>query len=81
MAKPDWGAIESAYRAGVMSLREIGALYGVTEGAIRKKARKLEWVRKGGTQLRKKGTQAKSTLTTAKLASRGGGAKKSAYGR
>ncbi|ELY6202300.1 hypothetical protein C5952_17610 [Cronobacter sakazakii] len=75
MAKPDWGAIESAYRAGVMSLREIGALYGVTEGAIRKKARKLEWVRKGGTQLRKKGTQAKSTLTTAKLASRGGAQK------
>ncbi|EDN2619929.1 hypothetical protein GHX70_16905 [Salmonella enterica] len=36
MAKPDWEAIETAYRAGVMSLRDIGALYGVTEGAIRK---------------------------------------------
>lgn len=57
MAKPDWEAIESAYRAGVLSLRDIGAQYGVTEGAIRKKAKKLEWVRKGGTQVRKKGTQ------------------------
>ncbi|MGC4125031.1 hypothetical protein [Enterobacter sp.] len=57
MAKPDWEAIESAYRAGALSLREIGAQYGVTEGAIRKKAKTLEWVRKGGTQVRKKGTQ------------------------
>lgn len=44
MATPDWEAIESAYRAGVLSLRDIGAQYGVTEGAIRKKAKKLEWV-------------------------------------
>ncbi|EAA6549424.1 hypothetical protein DLB95_08165 [Salmonella enterica subsp. diarizonae] len=50
MAKPDWEAIETAYRAGIMSLRDIGALYGVTEGAIRKKAKKLEWVRKNSTQ-------------------------------
>ncbi|ORJ47979.1 hypothetical protein B2M27_23135 [Kluyvera intermedia] len=57
MATPDWEAIESAYRAGVMSLREIGAQYGVSEGAIRKKAKKLDWVRKGGTQVRKSGTQ------------------------
>ena len=57
MAKPDWEAIETAYRAGIMSLRDIGALYGVTEGAIRKKAKKLEWVRKNITQVRKNGTQ------------------------
>lgn len=57
MAKPDWEAIETAYRAGVLSLRDIGAQYGVTEGAIRKKAKKLEWVRKSGTQVRKNGTQ------------------------
>ncbi|HCB5895406.1 hypothetical protein V6R76_19190 [Salmonella enterica subsp. enterica serovar Paratyphi B] len=66
MAKPDWGAIEAAYLAGVMSLREIGAQHGVTEGAIRKKAKKLGWVRKGGTQVRKSGTQKKSTRTSAK---------------
>lgn len=51
MAKPDWEAIESAYRAGVLSLRDIGEKYGVTEGAIRKRAKKLGWARSGGTQV------------------------------
>jgi uncharacterized protein YjcR len=46
MATPDWEAIESAYRAGVLSLRDIGDKYGVTEGAIRKRAKKFDWVRK-----------------------------------
>ncbi|QZN98222.1 hypothetical protein K6K13_08370 [Symbiopectobacterium purcellii] len=68
MAKPDWEAIESAYRAGVLSLREIAAQYGdgITEGAIRKKAAKLDWVRnkKNGTQVRKSGTQKNSVRTT-----------------
>lgn len=71
MAKPDWEAIETAYRAGIMSLREIGTLYGVTEGAIRKKAKKLEWVRKNGTQVRKNGTQKNTVRTTRKPASSG----------
>ncbi|EAA3382338.1 hypothetical protein UJ48_15790 [Salmonella enterica] len=71
MSKPDWEAIETAYRAGVMSLRDIGALYGVTEGAIRKKAKKLEWVRKDGTQVRKNGTQKNTVRTTRKPASSG----------
>ncbi len=57
MAKPDWEAIESAYRAGVLSLRDIGDKYGVTEGAIRKRAKKFDWVRKASTQVRKNGTQ------------------------
>ncbi len=57
MAKPDWEAIESAYRAGVISLRDIGDKYGVTEGAIRKRAKKFYWVRNSGTQVRKNGTQ------------------------
>lgn len=34
MAKrPDWEAIESAYRAGVISLREIASQHGISEGA------------------------------------------------
>ncbi|CAM7712019.1 hypothetical protein [Klebsiella pneumoniae] len=57
MAKPDWEAIESAYRAGVLSLRDIGDKYGVTEGAIRKRAKKFDWVRKASTQVRKNGSQ------------------------
>ncbi len=28
MATPDWEAIETAYRAGVMSLREIASQHG-----------------------------------------------------
>lgn len=71
MATPDWEAIESAYRAGVLSLRDIGAQYGVTEGAIRKKAKKLEWVRKSGTQVRRTGTQKNKARTTGKPASAG----------
>ncbi|HDR2753174.1 TPA: hypothetical protein QCJ76_001742 [Enterobacter asburiae] len=45
MAKPDWEAIESAYRAGVMSLREIASQHGISEGAIRKRAKRDEWSR------------------------------------
>ena len=43
---PDWERIEADYRAGVLSLREIATKDGsVTEGAIRKRAKKLEWTR------------------------------------
>ncbi|QWA09533.1 hypothetical protein GTU79_19525 [Sodalis ligni] len=45
MTKPDWEAIESAYRAGLLSLREIGAAHGVSEGAIRKRAKRDDWSR------------------------------------
>lgn len=37
---PDWERIELDYRAGVKSLREIAAEHGITEGAIRKRAKK-----------------------------------------
>ncbi|MGJ5665879.1 hypothetical protein [Morganella morganii] len=46
MAKrPDWEAIESAYRAGVMSLREIASQNDISEGAIRKRAKRDDWSR------------------------------------
>ncbi|HAX3614111.1 TPA: hypothetical protein JV334_002541 [Escherichia coli] len=45
MAKPDWEAIESAYRAGVMSLREIASQHGISDTAIRKRAKKEDWTR------------------------------------
>jgi hypothetical protein len=41
----NWAQIEAAYRAGVKSLRQIGAEFGVTEGAIRKRAGKEGWER------------------------------------
>ena len=71
MAKPDWEAIESAYRAGVLSIRDIGDKYGVTEGAIRKRAKKFDWVRNSGTQVRKNGTQKSNARTSEKPASAG----------
>jgi hypothetical protein len=43
--RPDWIAIEGAYRSGKGSLREIGGEYGVTEGAIRARAKKHGWMR------------------------------------
>ncbi|MEF6554079.1 hypothetical protein U9906_09785 [Escherichia coli] len=69
MATPDWEAIESAYRAGILSLRDIGDKYGVTEGAIRKRAKKFDWVRNSGTQVRKNGTQKSKARTSEKPAS------------
>mgnify|MGYP003442100569 FL=1 len=44
-AAPDWERIESDYRAGVLSLREIAAPFKVTEGAIRKRAKRDGWER------------------------------------
>jgi len=42
---PDWERIELDFRAGVLSLREIATPYKVTEGAIRKRAKKEDWQR------------------------------------
>lgn len=41
----DWESIERDYRAGILSLREIGTLYSITHGAIRKRAEKDGWTR------------------------------------
>ncbi|WP_233977291.1 hypothetical protein [Pectobacterium versatile] len=79
---PDWGAIEKAYCAGVLSLYKIAAQHDITEGAIRKKAAKLGWVRnkKGctqkGTQVRKSGTQKNSVRTTQSPVKSGDGEKR-----
>lgn len=41
----DWSAIERDYRAGVKSLRSIAAENNVTDGAIRKRAKRDGWER------------------------------------
>ena len=43
--RPDWEAIESAYRAGSLSIRAIGEKYGVSEGTIRSRAKSKGWLR------------------------------------
>ena len=40
----DWEAVEQEYRAGQMSVREIGRKHGVNAGTIVKKAKKCEWI-------------------------------------
>lgn len=42
---PDWEKIELEYRAGVKSLREIALGHEITEGAIRKRAKRDGWDR------------------------------------
>lgn len=43
--RPDWERIESEYRAGLLSVREIAATQGITHGAINKRAKRDGWVR------------------------------------
>lgn len=44
-AAPDWERIEADYRAGLLSVREIAGTHGITEGAIRKRAKRDDWQR------------------------------------
>lgn len=44
-AAPDWVAIEGEYRAGVQSVRAIADAHGISEAAIRKKAKQKGWMR------------------------------------
>lgn len=43
--KTDWERIETEYRAGQFSIREIARLHGVSEGVVRKKAKQFSWER------------------------------------
>lgn len=47
MSKPtiDWEAVERDYRAGILSVREIGAKCGCTHTAINKRAKSEGWAR------------------------------------
>lgn len=44
-SKADWEAIERDYRKGILTLRQMASANGITEGAIRKKAKEQEWAR------------------------------------
>lgn len=49
----DWEAIEREYRAGQLSLRAIASAHGITEGAVRKKAKAEGWERDLADKVRK----------------------------
>lgn len=70
MSKPEDSGLERDYCAGLLSNRKLAEKYGISEGAIRKRAIKNNWVRaeKNGTQkstqVRKTGTQKGQLRTT-----------------
>lgn len=51
---PDWIAIEGAYLAGGRSVCSIASEHGISETAIRKKAKKFGWVRDPSATVREK---------------------------
>ncbi|GAB2712615.1 hypothetical protein [Comamonas sediminis] len=56
-APADWDKIELDYRAGIKSLRQIGAEHGISEGAIRKRAKRDEWTRDLSERIQDKAEQ------------------------
>lgn len=72
MSQPEESGLECDYCAGQLSLRDLAQIYGLSEGAIRKRAKKHGWVRKGksgtqkGTQVRKSGTHNGKVRTSPK---------------
>lgn len=51
--QPDWEAIERAFRAGALSIRTIADRHGVSDTAIRKRAKASGWERDLSEQVRK----------------------------
>ena len=45
MTTPDWPAIEREFRAGQLSIKELGRQHSVSDTAIRKRAKALGWTR------------------------------------
>lgn len=71
--QPDWEAIERAYRAGLLSIREIASTQGITHGAINKRAKRDGWERNLKAKIQAKADalvskRAVSTLVSTKQA-------------
>jgi hypothetical protein len=49
-----WNVVEAEYRAGIKSLRTIAAEHDISEGAIRKRAKKEEWARDLAASIKEK---------------------------
>lgn len=45
MSAPDWSQIESDYRAGSMTVREIARYHEIPESTLRKRAKAGHWSR------------------------------------
>lgn len=57
VAAPDWERIELDYRAGIKTLRQIAGENGITEGAIRKRAKRDDWTRDLSERIQEKAEQ------------------------
>ncbi|MFK3971096.1 hypothetical protein ACI2KS_10255 [Pseudomonas sp. NPDC087358] len=68
-AAPDWELIESLYRAGVLSVREIASSQGITHGAINKRAKRDGWVRDLKAKIKAKADALVSKATVSTLVS------------
>ena len=53
----DWERIELDYRAGIKTLRQIAGENGITEGAIRKRAKRDDWTRDLSERIQEKADQ------------------------
>lgn len=63
--KPDWERIGAEYRAGVKSIREIARAHGISETAIRKRAKKEGWKRDLTNEVRQRSKQSLTERTAA----------------
>jgi len=63
-SKADWEAIEREYRAGQLSIREIGRKHGVSDTAVRKEAKARGWVRGEAAPVRTEGSRANRSEPT-----------------
>ena len=63
----DWEGIEVEYRAGVKTLRDIASSYGITHGAINRRALRDDWVRDLSAKIK---TKADAIVSKAEVSSR-----------
>jgi hypothetical protein len=66
----DWDAIERDYRIGIKTLREIASSFGITHGAITRRAKKYEWSRDLSARIEFKREELVSKALVSKSASR-----------
>ena len=67
--QPNWEAIERAYRAGLLSIREIASTQGITHGAINKRAKRDGWERNLKAKIQAKADALVSKRTVSTLVS------------
>ena len=68
---PDWERIELDYRAGVLTLRQIGTAHGITHGAVTKRAKRDGWERDLAAKIQAKADALVSKAVVSKLVSTG----------